>query len=193
MADAPVGNTGAPNTGISAEDLMKRVAQADRDVRGVRAEFHGTLYGIPVSGFSRINASGDKESEVLLKGKRVHELRVGSSQYMLMERGSFEVLFDAMESSPGYSERDEPDGDLREFAKRSWKASTSSGRRPRASAGLRHRRGVVGQRPVRRGRHGIRRAIRRGRRGGTTTTITPTSPSTAWGRRPPSAASRRSR
>lgn len=117
VADAPVGNTGAPNTGFSADELMKRVVQADREVRSVRADFHGTLYGIPLSGFSRINASGDKESEVLLKGKRVHELRVGSAQYMLMERGSFEVLFDAMKSSPGYSERDEPDGDFREFAK----------------------------------------------------------------------------
>lgn len=118
VADAPVGNTGAPNTGITADELMERVEKADRDVRGIRAEFHGNLYGTPISGFTRISSSGDQESEVLLKGKRVRELRVGSEEYVLMERGSFAVLFDALKASPGYdAEEDEPDGDFREFAK----------------------------------------------------------------------------
>ncbi|HSA50233.1 MAG TPA: hypothetical protein VLH10_08995 [Yinghuangia sp.] len=117
-ADSPVGNTGAPNTGISAEALIERASDANRDARGVRSEFKGTTYGVPVSGETVITKSGDSETQVRFQDHAARLLLVGGTTYTHLEQGTYAVLFDLARKAPGYDrEEDEPDDSMVEFLK----------------------------------------------------------------------------
>lgn len=117
-ADSPVGNTGEPNTGITAEALGERVARADREARSVRTEFSGKLYGVPVSGGTAVTKNGDSESRLNLDGHDVHVLVVGRTEYTRMEKGTFATLFATIRKAPGYDpELEEPGRGFVEFSK----------------------------------------------------------------------------
>lgn len=117
-ADSPVGNSGEPNTGLSAQELRKRIARADRETRNVRSEFSGTVYGVGVSGESLVNAGGDLESRLRLKDKEVHVLRVGTNEYARVDQGMFGLMAELEKKSPSYDPDDDEQGDeYLEFAK----------------------------------------------------------------------------
>lgn len=117
-ADSPVGNTGEPNVGITAEQLIGRVADADRAARSVRTEFSGQFYGVPVHGDTSVTENGDVESHLTLKDREIHVLVVGDTEYTRMEEGTYEVLFDMISKAPGYDPDLEGPGDsFREFGK----------------------------------------------------------------------------
>lgn len=117
-ADSPVGNTGEPNVGITAEELMKRVAEADRSARSVGTEFSGQLYGVPVHGDTSVTRTGDIESHLTLKDREIHVLVIGKTEYSKLEQGTYAVLFGIIAKAPGYdADLEEPGDGFREFGK----------------------------------------------------------------------------
>lgn len=117
-ADSPVGNTGEPNTGITAEQLMQRVSDADHDARSVRTDFRGHFYGVPVRGDTTVTANGDIESHLTLGGRGIHTLVVGETEYTRLDEGTYKVLFDMIAKAPGYdAELEGPGESFLEFGK----------------------------------------------------------------------------
>lgn len=117
-ADSPVGNSGTPNTGISPEALAERAADANREARGVRSEFSGTVYGEPISGDSLITKSGDSETHFRVNGYGMHMLVVGGTTYSRADPGAYKALFELMAKAPNYdAENDGPTDSMDEFMK----------------------------------------------------------------------------
>ncbi|MCF2529522.1 hypothetical protein [Yinghuangia soli] len=117
-ARSPVGNTGDANTGISAEDLMKRVAKADSETRGVRTEFKGHMYGVPVSGSTRVTASGDSEASLTLDRSDIHVLTIAGTEYTKFEDGTYATLYETAKKAPDYdADDDEGSESFLEFGK----------------------------------------------------------------------------
>ncbi|UGQ14730.1 hypothetical protein LO772_14800 [Yinghuangia sp. ASG 101] len=117
-SDSPVGNSGTPNTGITAQALAERAATANREARGVRGEFSGTVYGERISGDTLITARGDSESHVRVKGRGMHVLVVGDHTYTRAEPGLYKALFEVLGKAPGFdADTDEPSEGMAEFMK----------------------------------------------------------------------------
>ncbi|MDI2127030.1 hypothetical protein [Yinghuangia seranimata] len=138
-ADSPVGNTGRDNTGISAEDLLRRVAD-EHGKRAMRVEQQGTVFGTKVTSDLTVGKNGDYESHTLIGDKKVHDLLIGDTEYTRVDPGGYAVMFDLMKKTPGYDEKtDGPDASSREFAKllegRYLKDDHSDSRTDRSSGG----------------------------------------------------------
>ncbi|MGW0658137.1 hypothetical protein [Streptodolium elevatio] len=117
-ADSPVGNTGEPNVGITAEQLLERVSEADHAARSVRTDFTGHFYGVPVHGDTSVTENGDIESHLTVKDREIHVLVVGDTEYTRMEEGTNKVLIDMIAKAPGYDpELEEPSESFVEFGK----------------------------------------------------------------------------
>lgn len=117
-ADSPVGNDGAPNTGISADDLAERVEKADRETRSVRTEFDGDMYGVALSGDAKVTKNGDTEAHYMLSGKEMELRVVGGTEYYRLDPGTYAALFEMYHKSPSYDSGDaKEEEDFLEFAK----------------------------------------------------------------------------
>ncbi len=115
-SDSPVGNSGAPNTGITARALAERAAEADREARGVRSEFSGTVYGEAMSGDSLVTKAGDSEAHLRVGGRGIHKLTVGGHTYTLVDPGAYEALFGMLAKAPNYdADSDGPPESMGEF------------------------------------------------------------------------------
>lgn len=115
-SDSPVGNSGTPNTGITARALLERASDANREARSVRSEFTGTVYGEQVSGDTLITASGDSETHFRVKGHGMHLLVVGGRTYTRVEPGTYKALFEVLRKAPGFDpDTDEPSEGMAEF------------------------------------------------------------------------------